>query len=372
MNQLNQIAQELKDQKFALDQSAIVAQTDRYGVINYVNDYFCQISGYNREELIGKTHRVVKSEVHPPEFFENLWGHISSGQIWRGEICNRAKGGSHYWVYTTIVPFLDEKSKPYQYLSIRQDITALKKAQQTILDQQAALASASKLSAIGEISAAITHEINNPLAVILGRSEMIRGLLERDQIDKETLLRMVQTIEVTGKRIEKIIKSMRSMAHHDEGDEPAATISVQDLVTDASDLCLQRFRNHGVKFNPPQVDTSVRVYARAYQVVQILVNLLNNAHDAVLNLEEKWVSLDVLPTEEFVSIRVTDSGNGIPKSVLPKLFDPFFSTKKAQYGTGLGLSISQSLAKKNAGSLIYDEKSPNTTFILTLPTREKN
>ncbi|WP_291728663.1 PAS domain-containing protein [Bernardetia sp.] len=124
---------ELEYQKAALDEAAIVGVTDVRGNIVYVNDKFCEVSQYNREELMGQNHRMVKSDVHPPEVFEEMWATIYSGKVWRGEVCNKKKDGSLYWVYTTIIPFLNEIGKPFRYQAIRFEITERKRMEEQII-----------------------------------------------------------------------------------------------------------------------------------------------------------------------------------------------------------------------------------------------
>ena len=165
-------ATQLADLKRALDHAAIVAMTDVTGKITYVNDKFCEISGYSREELIGQDHRIINSGTHPKEFIRDLWVTIANGRVWHGEIRNRAKDGHYYWVDTTIVPFLDAHGKPYQYIAIRADITARKAAEER-LAQQAALAR------LGQMAAVVAHEVKNPLAGIKGAMQVLMSRRRR-------------------------------------------------------------------------------------------------------------------------------------------------------------------------------------------------
>ena len=152
---------EVSDYKFALDESSIVAITDQKGIINFVNENFCKISKYSKEELIGEDHRIINSGFHSKEFIRDLWVTIASGKIWKGELKNKAKDGSYYWVDTTIVPFLNEQGKPFQYVAIRADITLRKKAEEDLIKYSVALKH--KNTQLVDFCNIVSHNLRGPL-----------------------------------------------------------------------------------------------------------------------------------------------------------------------------------------------------------------
>jgi PAS domain S-box-containing protein len=160
------------DKAVVLDQHAIVSHTDAQGVITYVNDRFCLISGYSREELIGKNHRFIKSTHHPASFYAELWDTITKGEVWHGDVCNRRKSGELYWLRATIVPLMGPDGFVQEYVAIRTDITDRKRVESSLEVARDAAEQASV--AKSQFLANMSHEIRTPMNAILGMLQMLQ------------------------------------------------------------------------------------------------------------------------------------------------------------------------------------------------------
>lgn len=253
-------------------------------------------------------------------------------------------------------------------LLVRLDITEqwLTK-QQAERDRQQMVHSA-HLSSLGEMAGGIAHEINNPLAIIGLAARGLRRAI-KNQNEDPAIEKPLSSIEMTVKRAVAIIKGLQNFSR-DGSRDPVSYFKVKDLVNETLGLCSERLKNSGVKFEFICTSSDdIEVPCRGVQIGQVLINLINNAFDAVENMPDRWIRLEIIESEENITFQLTDSGHGIPPEVVEKMMNPFYTTKEIGKGTGLGLSVSNSIVESHGGTLKYNAECTNTQMAMVLPRR---
>jgi signal transduction histidine kinase len=249
--------------------------------------------------------------------------------------------------------------------ALRDDIAARERAERELAVSRQASITAAKLAALGEMSANVAHEVNNPLAAILLRARRLENLAGKHRLDTDAVVRTAQQIGSTVDRIRRIVDALRFFAR--QGDEdPMRPEPVRRIVSDTVELCAQRFRMADIELAVHHADEDAFIECRGPQISQILVNLLSNSFDAVQGRPVRRVVVTAEAQEQQVRIAVTDTGAGIPQEVAHRIMEPFFTTKDIGHGTGLGLSLSKGIAEAHGGQLALDAGARETRFVLSL------
>jgi PAS domain S-box-containing protein len=269
--------------------------------------------------------------------------------------------GSVRYVSSAEGPILDEHGNVIRVVGTVVDITERK-------EMEAQIEASARLSALGMMAGGVAHEINNPLAIIHGSAlDLLRRARARGSVPLEIALRNGERIVQTANRIAKIIKSMRHLAREGSHDRVRPT-PVTRILAETLEVCQERFKNHGVNLLLPDLDPALSVSCRQVQIEQVLLNLLQNAFDAVAERPgERWVRLAAVVQEDAVEFSVTDSGPGIPPLLKTRIMEPFFSTKDVGKGTGLGLSLSRRIVEDHGGKLELTEENGHPCFSFRLP-----
>ncbi len=343
----------------------IVVITDANGSIEYVNPKFVKTSGYTLVEVIGKNPRVLKSGKHDDEFFNNLWETITHRDTWSGNIQNRKKNGDLYWERKTISPIFNKKRQIIGFLSIGEDITSELTMQQQVVE-------ADKMKAIGMLAAGVAHEFKNYLGGIIGNASF--ALTDPDSEEYPAVARdtFSQIIEL-GERANEVAMSL--LTYSKAKPEDFAETSLETIITRSIGLIDKEMTKLPIDI-VTHFDEVPEMTVSASKIQQLLMNLLMNAQHAIGS--QGVITVGLTRDDESVKIQVTDTGCGISEKTMPKIFDPFFSTKGVWgkdevVGTGMGLSICRNIAHEHGGEITADSQpGMGTCFTLTLPLPQKS
>ena len=370
-NGLGRALRSLENYKYILDRYAIVVTTDPAGCITSVNHRFIEICGYEQEELLGKQHHTLRSEIHGEAFYEKLWSTVRSGQVWQGEVCSRRKNGELYWINTTIVPMLDEHGNIEEYMSVSTEITELKRTEESLRRAQ-------KMEAIGQLTGGIAHDFNNLLSIIIGNVELVEMSLGNQDLQHQQL----ENARNAAWRGSVLTRRLLNFSHQTpvlgeatnlnevmQGIEILVSKSLTALVTVQLDLAADLWL---VEVDPGDFEDAI-------------INLSINASDAMpqggrlhfttRNMETTHIQFrdsGMIPPGKYVEVTVQDSGIGMSNDVLDKIFEPYFTTKPSDKGSGLGLAMVYGFVQRSKG-LIFVESTPGTgaCFTIYLPKSRK-
>ena len=349
---------ELIQQKDTLDHHAIVSIADEFGSITYVNDKFCEISGYSRDELIGNNHRMLKSDMHAPEFYQDLWNTIKEGNVWHGKVCNHRKDGSNYWVESSISPFLDTSGKPYQYVSIRTDITEL-------LESKVEAEKANRAKNI--FISSMSHELRTPMNAVIGFAQLLEMKLEGNELE------CVHEIKKSGDHLLSLLNEILDLSSLEIGTaQPLLEkIDVHTFVSESLLAIQDIAEKKNIKIHQEiEENSSIYIIADRLRLKQALLNYLTNAIKFNKDNGDVFVSIKWVGSSKC-RILVKDSGMGISKDKLSTIFNPF--TKLDEHiglteGSGIGLTITKRIVEIMNGKVgVESEEGLGSTFWIELP-----
>ena len=381
-NYKNLHSKEIKEIIDALDNSSIVAVTDVHGIITYVNKKFCEISKYSKEELINQNHSILKSGYHPSSFYKNLWLTISNGDVWGGDIKNKAKDGSYYWVRTIITPILDKNGKPDKYIAIRTVVSEEKLAEEKAnmkaqkiemkkLIGEKQLTNLKKIDKMkDEFVAMISHELKNPLIPIIGNCDLLNDPDVGGKLTS-TQKELVQDIEKNASRLEILINELLDLQKinlkkmHFVLENIHAKKFISKIILEFSSI----FKEKEITTINSCKNLSVNIDRN--RIRQVLENLIKNSVDFVPK-RNGTIEIGCTKENNTVVFSVKDNGIGISKENQKLLFKKFYqidtSHTRKHGGTGLGLAICKGIVDGLGGKIwVESDVGKGAIFYFSIP-----
>ncbi len=286
---------------------------------------------------------------------------IEFGEPYSLELEAQTAKGNVLWVYTNGKANYED-GKVVTLSGTIQDIQARKTAELLYEEEHRRVVRQAKMASLGELSAAMAHELNNPLGIVSAAAEFALEHPDVPLSARDSLEDIMKSCE----RMAHIVRNLKRFSRTDEEQQAHETHRLRVLIEEALFLVGPRLKRELVRISL-RTDTEAQLSCSAFEIEQVLVNLLNNAIDAVKELPERWVRIEIVEEAQHLQVLVTDSGNGIEQADPEELFAPFRTTKAAGEGTGLGLAISRQIVEEHGGMLAYVSGTKNTCFKMTLP-----
>ncbi len=372
-NQLNtekeELSEDLKDLSTYFDRYVIASKTDLNGRIIYASERFCKISGYKPEELIGKTHAIVRHPDTPKELYQKMWERISNDKTWAGELKNRKKNGGFYWVKAVVMPLYNHHGEKVGYTSIRHDITDKKKIEELnrTLEKRVAeevaknrekdkqMLHQSRLAQMGEMISMIAHQWRQPLSAISSSSLAINIKAKLGKLDKETAIELSDKISEYSQHLSSTIDDFREFFKPNRGKEET---TYEELIRSALSIVEVSLKNKNIEIILDfECNETLLTYPN--ELKQVILNLIKNAEDAIVErgVENPHIEISTYRDGDEAVLQIHDNAGGVPENIIDKIFDPYFSTKLEKNGTGLGLYMSKTIIEEHCGGTLRVENS---------------
>lgn len=370
----------LNQYKNAIDTSLFLIRADTEGNIIYANDKYADLTGYALPEIIGQTHRLFKHPDTPKAQIEEIWKTIQSKKVWHGTMLNQTKEGKTFYTDTFIVPILDENNKIEEYLDMRTDITEIKnyltiiqqkvdEATKEIQNQQQQLFSQSRSAALGEMFDNIAHQWRQPIGAINNAIINAEFALELGNMEINDIHKTFEHINTYTAFLSKTIDDFRNFSHPNN---EKTIFPLHDVIAQTIAIVQGAYEMNSIilSYDSDEKSRLLHVQGPKGELSQVILNVLSNARDALIDkgLKAGVVTLSLKKSEDTVLMNISDNAGGIPEEILPKIFDPYFTSKTKNQGTGIGLYMSKTIIEKHYNGTIEAKNSKEgAIFTITLP-----